>query len=260
MLFYTFYSDGNGRRKWIIFDGPVDTLWIESMNTVLDDNKVLCLSSGERLNVSSDVHMVFEVLDLDQASPATVSRCGMVYMEQVHVGLNALISTWNDKRRQKYSFIPQPVVTHEPIALTSPTTEEEEDSSTKGNNENGEDSNSDSDSESDQEENDNSDEDEDDEDDEKEDTNLEDTEGVAEEEQKVEVEMTVESESEAERRSFCNESMDRLVSVLKRQLEPILLFVKKKCKMNWPISDYQGKYSKRCRSNVAVIIVRIVFY
>ena len=71
----------------------------------------------------------------------------------------------------------------------------------------------------------------DEDDDEKDDTNLEDTEGAAEEEQKVEVEMTVESESEAERRSFCNESMDRLVSVLKRQLEPILLFVKKKCKI-----------------------------
>jgi dynein heavy chain, axonemal len=89
-------NEGSINRKWIVFDGPVDAVWIENMNTVLDDNKTLCLANSERIKLPSTLHMMFEVQDLKVASPATVSRCGMVFMEQIHVGMMSLVHTWAD--------------------------------------------------------------------------------------------------------------------------------------------------------------------
>jgi len=87
-------SDVQTVSRWMILDGPVDTLWIESMNSVLDDNKLLTLNNGDRIALSPNVRLLFEIENLAVASPATVSRAGMIYMDIDELGWRPYIDQW----------------------------------------------------------------------------------------------------------------------------------------------------------------------
>ena len=80
--------------KWVVLDDDVDTLWIESMNTVMDANKVLTLVSNERIPLTPAMRMVFEVDSLQNASPATVSRAGILYINESDIGWRPFVDAW----------------------------------------------------------------------------------------------------------------------------------------------------------------------
>jgi dynein heavy chain len=85
--------------RWIIYDGDVDALWIENMNSVMDDNKLLTLPNGERIRLQDHCKMIMEVFDLQYASPATVSRCGMVWVDPKNLGFRPYYEKWQKERR-----------------------------------------------------------------------------------------------------------------------------------------------------------------
>ncbi|XP_016013564.2 dynein heavy chain 9, axonemal isoform X3 [Rousettus aegyptiacus] len=84
--------------KWILLDGDIDPMWIESLNTVMDDNKVLTLASNERIPLNPTMRLLFEISHLHTATPATVSRAGILYINPGDLGWNPPVSSWIDKR------------------------------------------------------------------------------------------------------------------------------------------------------------------
>uniref|UniRef100_A0A670JQ67 Dynein axonemal heavy chain 11 n=1 Tax=Podarcis muralis TaxID=64176 RepID=A0A670JQ67_PODMU len=84
--------------KWIVLDGDIDPMWIESLNTVMDDNKVLTLASNERVSLTPSMRLLFEIHHLKTATPATVSRAGILYINPQDLGWNPYVASWIETR------------------------------------------------------------------------------------------------------------------------------------------------------------------
>ncbi|XP_022817840.1 dynein beta chain, ciliary-like [Spodoptera litura] len=106
-LFSTIMRDmanmpGDG-PKWIVLDGDIDPMWIESLNTLMDDNKVLTLASNERIALTKSMRLLFEIATLRTATPATVSRAGILYINPQDLGWNPFVASWIDTARDDES-------------------------------------------------------------------------------------------------------------------------------------------------------------
>ncbi|CAJ0594203.1 unnamed protein product [Cylicocyclus nassatus] len=99
-------------HTWIVFDGDVDPEWIEALNSVLDDNRLLTMPSGERIQFGTNVNFLFETDSLEFASPATVSRMGMIYMSVEDVSAREVVARWVKTLSDEHVDLPDWIEQH----------------------------------------------------------------------------------------------------------------------------------------------------
>lgn len=85
-LFTQHYRDfagmRNDKKKWILLDGPIDFMWVENLNSILDDNKKMSLPNGESIKMSEGTCILLETNNMRNVTPATVSRCGLIFLHR----------------------------------------------------------------------------------------------------------------------------------------------------------------------------------
>jgi len=88
------------KNKWSIIDGDIDPEWIESLNTVMDDNKVLTLVSNDRFPLTASMRLLFEISNLKYATPATVSRAGVLFINNTDIGWKPYFDSWIERHKK----------------------------------------------------------------------------------------------------------------------------------------------------------------
>lgn len=103
-----FASDKSLDWKWIILDSPIDPIWVENLNSVLDESKRLTLTTGETIMMNPTMSILIEAESLSNTTPATISWIGMIYVSDWLLPLKPLINKW---------LYNQPAIIHEELIL-----------------------------------------------------------------------------------------------------------------------------------------------
>jgi hypothetical protein len=78
----------------VTFDGPIEPEWVENMNSVLDDNKRLNLITGETIYLTPEINVFLETVNLELTTPATITRCAIIYIRQEGLPVKAHFNEW----------------------------------------------------------------------------------------------------------------------------------------------------------------------
>lgn len=84
----------------LLFDS--DANWVESMNSVMDDSRLLTLPSNERIRLLPHMNMIFEIRDLKYATPATATRAGIMYVSEGKQWHN-MVQSWLERVVRPYA-------------------------------------------------------------------------------------------------------------------------------------------------------------
>ena len=100
-IFRDFATHDNNERKWIILDGIVDQFWMDYLNPIFDNNQKLHLTSGEVIKMSELMSVLLEFTNLNETSPATVWKCGILYMNSKRTGWRDIYISYKSVIRSK---------------------------------------------------------------------------------------------------------------------------------------------------------------